>query len=230
MVEVLQRAGVRVDFPLDQTCCGQPTFNAGLRADARRIAEHTIRVFEAAEGDVVIPSGSCAHMIRHNYSELFDGDALWEPRAEALARRTYEFTEYLVDVLGLDGVWRPVGRATDISSDVSPAPRAWHRQATAGSASQRARRGSAGAAGGRGLLRIWGNLLGGTAGAFGGDAQTKDEEPRGYAIPHPGGVRCGMPDAHPRGIASEANATAGGAYRRSAEPSLEGQKCITVLQ
>ncbi len=101
MVEVLQRAGVRVDFPHDQTCCGQPTFNAGLRADARKIAEHTIRVFEAAEGDVLIPSGSCAHMLRHNYAELFEGDPAWLTRAEALAGRTYEFTEYLVDVLGV---------------------------------------------------------------------------------------------------------------------------------
>ena len=99
MVDVLRRAGLDVDLPRDQTCCGQPTFNAGLRADARKIAEHTIRVFEATEGDIVIPSGSCAHMIRHNYAELFSGDATWLPRAKALAARTYEFTEYLVDVL-----------------------------------------------------------------------------------------------------------------------------------
>jgi L-lactate dehydrogenase complex protein LldE len=101
MVEVLQRAGVEVDFPPDQTCCGQPTFNAGLRGEARKIAEHTIRTFEAAPGDVVLPSGSCAHMIRHNYAELFAEDPAWLPRAQALARRTYEFTEYLVDVLRL---------------------------------------------------------------------------------------------------------------------------------
>jgi L-lactate dehydrogenase complex protein LldE len=99
MVDVLRRAGLDVDLPRDQTCCGQPTFNAGLRAYARKIAEHTIRVFEATEGDIVIPSGSCAHMIRHNYAELFSGDATWLPRAKALAARTYEFTEYLVDVL-----------------------------------------------------------------------------------------------------------------------------------
>ena len=101
MVDVLHRAGADVSFPRDQTCCGQPTFNAGLRADARKIAEHTIRVFEAVQGDVVIPSGSCAHMIRHNYAELFEGDPLWLPRAKELAARTYEFTEYLVDVLAL---------------------------------------------------------------------------------------------------------------------------------
>src|SRR5581483_6378797 len=71
MVDVLREAGVDVDFPRDQTCCGQPTFNAGLRAEARQMAEHTIRVFDSRKGDVVLPSGSCAHMIRHNYEELF---------------------------------------------------------------------------------------------------------------------------------------------------------------
>ncbi len=101
MVTVLHRSGVEVDFPQDQTCCGQPTFNAGLRAEARQIAEHTIRVFDTVKGDVVIPSGSCAHMLRHNYQELFADDPVWLPRATALATRTYEFTEYLVDVLGV---------------------------------------------------------------------------------------------------------------------------------
>ena len=99
MVDVLARAGASVEFPPDQSCCGQPTFNAGLRADARKIAEHTLRTFEQAQGDVVLPSGSCAHMIRHKYAELFADDPAWLPRARALAARTYEFTEYLVDVL-----------------------------------------------------------------------------------------------------------------------------------
>ena len=100
-VSVLQRSGVRVEFPREQTCCGQPMFNAGLRASARRIAEHTVRVFEAVRGDVVMPSGSCAHMIRHNYAELFSDDPAWKRRARELAARTYELTEYLVDVLGV---------------------------------------------------------------------------------------------------------------------------------
>lgn len=109
MVAVLQRAGAEVDFPRGQTCCGQPNFNAGLRAEARKIAQHTIEVFDrhprslktSEVYDVVIPSGSCAHMIRHNYSELFADDPVWLPRAKALASRTYEFTEYLTDKLGL---------------------------------------------------------------------------------------------------------------------------------
>jgi L-lactate dehydrogenase complex protein LldE len=101
VVRVLERAGVKVAFPAGQTCCGQPAFNAGLRAEARKTAEHTIQVFEAAPGSVVIPSGSCTAMIRYSYPELFAGDPAWLPRAQALADRTFEFTEYLVDVLGL---------------------------------------------------------------------------------------------------------------------------------
>jgi L-lactate dehydrogenase complex protein LldE len=101
VVNILHRLGIDVDFAPDQTCCGQPQFNAGLRKDARAIAEHTIRTFENTTGDIVTPSGSCAHMFRHNYSEIFEGDSLWLPRAKALAEHTYEFTEYLVDKLNV---------------------------------------------------------------------------------------------------------------------------------
>ncbi|MBL0344259.1 (Fe-S)-binding protein [Candidatus Villigracilis affinis] len=101
VVNILHRLGIDVDFAPDQTCCGQPQFNAGLRKDARAIAEHTIRTFENTTGDIVTPSGSCAHMFRHNYPEIFEGDSVWLPRAKALAERTYEFTEYLVDKLNV---------------------------------------------------------------------------------------------------------------------------------
>ena len=103
-MDILRRLGIEVEFARDQTCCAQPTFNAGLRADARSIAEHTIKVFENAKGDIVTPSGSCTHMFRHNYAELFEGDTTWLPRAQSLAARTYEFTEYLVDRLGVTDV------------------------------------------------------------------------------------------------------------------------------
>jgi len=118
IVSILRRLGVNVDFPSAQTCCGQPQFNAGLRKDARQMAEHMIEVFEKNLAKVsnpaetfqdnpsqglyiVTPSGSCAHMIRHNYAELFENDPEWLARAQALAKRTFEFTEYLVDVLGV---------------------------------------------------------------------------------------------------------------------------------
>lgn len=101
VVRVLQRAGVQVAFPVKQTCCGQPAFNAGLREQARPLAMHTIQVFEKTRGPVVIPSGSCTAMIRHAYLELFANQPTWLERAQALAARTFEFTEYLVDCLGI---------------------------------------------------------------------------------------------------------------------------------
>ncbi len=104
VVSVLERCGVQVAFPAGQTCCGQPAFNAGLRGEARPMAQHTIRTFEQAPGRVVVPSGSCAAMIRHGYLELFAGDADWLPRAQALAARTFEFSEFLVDGLGVSDV------------------------------------------------------------------------------------------------------------------------------
>jgi len=117
IVSVLRRLGVDVDFPTAQTCCGQPQFNAGLRAEARQMAIHMIEAFErpprsskTSEVFVVTPSGSCAHMIRHNYPELFANDPDWLERAQALAKRTYEFTEYLVDVLGVSNPSTGSGR------------------------------------------------------------------------------------------------------------------------
>jgi len=101
VVHVLQRVGLTVQFPQDQTCCGQPAFNAGLRSQARPVAMHTIQVFENTEGPIIIPSGSCAAMIRHYYPELFANDPEWGERARAIAKRSYEFTEFLVDILGI---------------------------------------------------------------------------------------------------------------------------------
>jgi L-lactate dehydrogenase complex protein LldE len=100
-VDVLERVGMEIIFPTAQTCCGQPAFNAGMRSEARKMAEHTIRVFEQNPAPVVLPSGSCTAMIRHSYLELFADDPEWLPRTQELAARTYEFTEYLVDVLGV---------------------------------------------------------------------------------------------------------------------------------
>ncbi len=104
VVSILERLGVSVEFPTGQTCCGQPAFNTGARNLARPMAEHTLRVLEATTGPVVVPSGSCASMIRHSYPELFAGDTTWLPRARALAERTFEFSEFLVDRLGVTDV------------------------------------------------------------------------------------------------------------------------------
>jgi L-lactate dehydrogenase complex protein LldE len=98
VVRILRRLGHTLDFPASQTCCGQPMFNSGYADLAREQAKHTIRVF-AGEAPVVVPSGSCAAMVKVEYPHLLEGDADWHPRAMDLARRTFEFSDFLVNQL-----------------------------------------------------------------------------------------------------------------------------------
>lgn len=102
-VKLLRRLGVEVDFPAMQTCCGQPHFNSGFHKDARDLARHTIRAFANGQ-TVVTPSGSCAAMVKLEYPELFHDDMVWHGRAEELARRTHELSDFLVNVLGKEDV------------------------------------------------------------------------------------------------------------------------------
>ena len=102
-VKLLRRLGVEVDFPEAQTCCGQPQFNSGFHDLSRDLARHTIRAF-ANGRPVVTPSGSCAAMVKHGYPDLFADDPVNLPRAEAVAARTFEFSQYLVHELGLADV------------------------------------------------------------------------------------------------------------------------------
>lgn len=102
-VKLLRRLGVTVDFPQAQTCCGQPHFNSGFHHEARDLAKHTIQAF-AKSPLVVTPSGSCAAMVKLEYAELFHHDPVWHGRAEDLARRTHELSDFLVNVLGRDDV------------------------------------------------------------------------------------------------------------------------------
>jgi len=98
-VKVLRRAGCEVDFPRDQTCCGQPAFNSGYWNDARPCAERFLRVFKDAES-VVCPSGSCTTMVRVFYPELLASSPLRD-EAASLGRRTFELSEFLVKILGV---------------------------------------------------------------------------------------------------------------------------------
>lgn len=104
VVTVLQRQGVKVEVPAGQTCCGQPMFNGGFWPEARSAAAHTIELLSSTEGPVLIASGSCAAMIKHEYEELFRDDPVMREKAHALAQRVVEFTEYLVDHLGVTDV------------------------------------------------------------------------------------------------------------------------------
>lgn len=100
VVKVLEHIGVDVDFPMAQTCCGQPAFNAGYWGEARQVAEQFLKAFSQAEV-IVAPSGSCVAMLRHEYPRLFEGDPEKRALAERLAGITWEFSEYLVDGLGI---------------------------------------------------------------------------------------------------------------------------------
>lgn len=104
VVDILERLGLVVEYPEGQTCCGQPAFNSGSWSDARAMARHTLDVLSRSDAPVVVPSGSCADMIRHHYPKLLGGDPVYGPKATAVAARAYEFTEFLVEVLGVDRV------------------------------------------------------------------------------------------------------------------------------
>ena len=97
MVTVLERLGVQCEFPEAQTCCGQPLFNSGFQAQARELAAKWIEVFDRTDGYIVSPSGSCVDMVHHHYPELFPADTPMRARAEAVAARTFEFSQFLVD-------------------------------------------------------------------------------------------------------------------------------------
>lgn len=103
MVTIFDRLGVPVDYPEGQTCCGQPAYNSGYRREAAQAARKFIEIFEDSEV-IVCPSGSCVHMVRHHYPQLFRDDPALLERAIAVGTKTFEFTEYLVDHLGLSSV------------------------------------------------------------------------------------------------------------------------------
>jgi L-lactate dehydrogenase complex protein LldE len=101
VVRVLRRFGCQVEFPAEQTCCGQPAFNSGFHDQAAAIARRMLRVFEPYE-TVVTPSASCATMVKTHFAELLAGDPHERAAAEQLAARTYEFTTFLVNRLGVE--------------------------------------------------------------------------------------------------------------------------------
>src|SRR5262249_39580287 len=99
-VRVLERLGFEVEVPLDQTCCGQPAYNAGFLDEAQAAARHTLAVLGATEGPIVVPSGSCGDMLVHQYPLLFRDEPEWLPKAEAVAGRCREFSQFLVEARG----------------------------------------------------------------------------------------------------------------------------------
>ena len=98
-VMLLERCGLRVHFPEAQTCCGQPAYTSGQPDEARAVARQQLGLFPEP-WPIVLPSGSCAGMMRHHYPTLFAGTRD-QTRAEAVANRVWELSEFLVDVLGV---------------------------------------------------------------------------------------------------------------------------------
>ena len=96
-IKLLQREGVRVIFPPQQTCCGQPAYNAGFSEEARHVAREQIKLFPKPL-PIVVPSGSCAGMMRYQYPALFADDREIK-RVQDFSERVYELSEFLVNVL-----------------------------------------------------------------------------------------------------------------------------------
>ena len=99
-VALLERQGIRVDFPVAQTCCGAPAYHSGWRDEAIALARRWIEIFEPYEA-IVSPSPVCVAVVREVYTQLLADDPDWQRRAELVASRTFELTEFLVDVLGV---------------------------------------------------------------------------------------------------------------------------------
>jgi L-lactate dehydrogenase complex protein LldE len=98
-LELLEGEGIKVEYPEEQTCCGQPMANVGLHSDARPLAERFLKIF-APYDYVVSPSGSCVAMVRHHYEEVLGRS----PQLEEVAHKTFELCEFFTDVLKIGGM------------------------------------------------------------------------------------------------------------------------------
>jgi L-lactate dehydrogenase complex protein LldE len=101
-VELLERLGCEIDFPESQVCCGQPSYNSGYVKETKEAMKRMIDTFIDAEY-IVSPSGSCITMF-HEYQHIFKGDPIWEPKAKELAEKSFELTQFIVDVLKIEDV------------------------------------------------------------------------------------------------------------------------------
>jgi L-lactate dehydrogenase complex protein LldE len=103
MASVLEHLGYEVDFPENQTCCGQPAYNSGYRQEARTVARHFLDTFATA-GRIVVPSGSCTAMIVHHFADLFQKEPETLERVHAMEKRVWEFSTFLTDVAKIEDV------------------------------------------------------------------------------------------------------------------------------
>jgi L-lactate dehydrogenase complex protein LldE len=104
MTHVLESLGIELIFPPEQTCCGQPLFNNGFEGQTRGVALNFMRAFAKSDAPIIGPSGSCVSMVKHHYASLFPAGTPEHDLAIDIAARTFEFTEYLVNVLKVTDV------------------------------------------------------------------------------------------------------------------------------
>ena len=111
MIKVLEKAGCTVSYNTDQTCCGQPAFNAGFRGEAKDVCSKFLKDFKGDEY-IVSPSASCAGFVRNYYSKLFDNSSVHN-EVKDIGKRMYEFSEFMVHVLQVQNVGAVLkGKAT----------------------------------------------------------------------------------------------------------------------
>lgn len=111
MVELLERGGCTVQYNSNQTCCGQPAFNAGFRDEAKDVCSKFIRDFRGADY-IVAPSASCVGFVRNYYSKIFDNSSLHN-EVKDLGTRIFEFSEFMVNVLKVEDLGATLkGKAT----------------------------------------------------------------------------------------------------------------------
>ncbi len=124
-VSLLERLGCEVEFTRAQTCCGQPALNSGHPAAARTVASRFLDAFAETDGPIVAPFGSCVHMVRHHYPQLFADAGVGRVQlARALGARTTDLASFVVDVLGRSDV----GGRYPGSGQGPPVPVAYHHE------------------------------------------------------------------------------------------------------
>ena len=115
-IRLLEREGIRVHFPQEQSCCGQPAWTSGYVNEARDVARAQLNLLDNGL-PVVVPSGSCAGMFRQHYREVFAEEPDTLKRVDDLAERTFELTEFLLHVCKVD--WQDLGQPTQIALQTS---------------------------------------------------------------------------------------------------------------
>lgn len=115
-IQLLEREGITVHFPENQTCCGQPAYTSGYADEARAVAKVQLDLFPE-NWPVVVPSGSCGGMMRHHYPKLFAEDPVLKAKAENLAERVFELSEFLLNVLKVE--WKDSGKPTKVTLHTS---------------------------------------------------------------------------------------------------------------